>query len=90
MLYELKVSRLSPQFEDPMHNETFKPDLSKTSKKSFGSYAYHNGSWGTNPLSEDQEVWSCCMCEKKTAEGCVKVKVNRDKWIFNAGGSAFN
>lgn len=72
-----------------MNNDTFKPDLSKTLKKTVSYYAYHNGSWGKHALAKDKEVWSCCMMEKKTGEGCVTVKVNPNKWILNAGGSAF-
>lgn len=89
LVYEHKKNLIRPKTEDPMHNQTFKPDLSKTLKPSIGHYAYHNGSWGRNAASPDQEVWSCCMAEKKTGEGCVKVKVNRDKWILDSCGSAF-
>jgi len=37
-------------------------------KLDIGYYAYHNGSWGPNPLSDNKDVWSCCMMEKKTGE----------------------
>jgi len=89
LVYEYKKNLVRPKTEDPMNHQTFKPDLSKTLKPSVGYYAYHNGSWGTNAASPDAEVWSCCLTEKKTGEGCVKVKVNRDKWILDSCGSAF-
>lgn len=89
LVYEHKKNLIRPQTEDPMHNQTFKPDLSKTLKPSLGFYSYHNGNWGVNAISPDKEVWSCCLIEKKTGEGCVKVKVNRDKWILDSCGSAF-
>jgi len=89
LVYEHKVKTMRPQSEEQMLNQTFKPDMSKTIKHNYGQYAYHNGSWGPNPASPDTEVWSCCMNEKKTGEGCVKVKVNRDKWILDSCGSAF-
>jgi len=89
LVYEHKTQTMRPQSEDPSQKLTFKPDMSKTLQQSFGHYAYHNGSYGKSPLSQDKEVWSCCMMERKTGEGCVKVKVNRDKWILDSCGSAF-
>jgi len=89
LVYEHKRHTLRPQSEDPALKLTFKPDLTKTLKVNVGYYAYHNGNWAPNPLSQEKEVWSCCMMEKKTGEGCVKVKVNRDKWILDSCGSAF-
>jgi len=89
LVYEYKKNLVRPQTEDPMRNQTFKPDLSKTLKPSIGQYAYHNGSWGRNAASPDKEVWSCCLIEKKTGEGCVKVRINHDKWILDSCGSAF-
>jgi len=89
LVYEHKKETLRPQSEN-LSEETFKPDLGKTMKLDIGYYAYHNGSWGLHPLAEEgQEVWSCCMMEKKTGEGCVRVKVNKDKWILDSCGSAY-
>jgi len=88
MVYEHKMT-IRPQSEDTHHNETFKPDLTRTLKPSVSYYAYHNGSWGVAPLSPEKEVWSCCMTEKKTGEGCVKVKVNKDKWIYDSCGACY-
>jgi len=87
LVYEHKMNTIRPQSEDPMHNQTFKPDLTKTLKPAISHYAYHNGSWGVSALTPEVEVWSCCMTEKKTGEGCVKVKMNRDKWILDSCGS---
>jgi len=87
LVYELKIRSLSPKLEDPFHNETFKHDLSRTTKHTVSHYAYHNGSWGKNNVSSDKEVWSCCMMEKKTGEGCVKVRVNPNRWLFNPAGT---
>jgi len=89
LVYEHKKNTIRPQSEDPMNNQTFKPDLSKTLKPAVSHYAYHNGSWGVAPLSPEKEVWSCCMTEKKTGEGCVKVKVNKDKWIYDSCGACY-
>jgi len=88
LVYEHKKNNFRPQSED-LSDLTFKPDMAKTLKMDIGYYAYHNGSWGVHPKSEGNEVWSCCMMEKKTGEGCVRVKVNRDKWILDSCGSAF-
>jgi len=89
LVYEYKKELVRPQTEDPMRSQTFKPDLSKTMKPSISHYAYHNGSWGRNAVSPNKEVWSCCLMEKKTGEGCVKVRKNHDKWILDSCGSAF-
>jgi len=89
LVYEHKIKTMRPQSEDHALNLTFKPNITKTLKPDFAHYAYHNGSWGTCAISPEIEVWSCCMNEKKTGEGCVKVKVNRDKWILDSCGSAF-
>jgi len=89
LVYEHKVANNRPQSEDPTQKLTFKPDLSKTLTQNFGSYAYHNGSYGKHPLAQEKEVWSCCMMERRTGEGCVKVKVNRDKWILDSCGTVY-
>jgi len=83
------VQTLKPKLEDPANKPTFKPDMSKTLKQDVGFYTYHNGSYGKNALSQEKEVWSCCMMERKTGEGCVRVKVNRDKWILDSCGSVY-
>jgi len=88
LVYEHKITTMRPHSEDPTHKPTFKPDMSKTMKPSISHYAYHNGTWGVNVASKEKEVWSCCMMNKKTGEGCVKVKVNKDKWILDSCGSA--
>jgi len=90
LVYEHKRNTIRPQSEEALNaNLTFKPNLEKTLKPNLGFFAYHNVSWGKNAGSPDEEVWSCCMMERKTGEGCIKVKVNRDKWILESCGSAY-
>jgi hypothetical protein len=87
LVYENKKETLRPQSEN-LSEETFKPDISKTTKVDLDYVTYHNGSWGPQ-FPAKKEAWSCCMMDKKTGEGCVRVKVNKDKWILDSCGSAY-
>jgi hypothetical protein len=33
---------------------------------------------------EKEEGWSCCMNSEKTSEGCVAVKVDKQKWVLSS------
>jgi len=80
MVFEHKVKGIKPHSEFEAMNLTFEPDIAKTLRNEKYFKWFHNGTWGKNAISKDKEVWSCCMCEEKTAKGCNKIQVDPKKW----------
>jgi len=62
---------------------TLRPDTTKTLRQTKGTKYYHNGKWEMNQI-EKEESWSCCMNADKTSEGCVAVKVDKQKWVLSS------
>jgi hypothetical protein len=62
---------------------TLRPNTSKTLRNTKSTKYYHNGKWQMNPV-EKEECWSCCMNNEKGSEGCVAVKVDKQKWVLSS------
>jgi hypothetical protein len=62
---------------------TLRPDTSKTLRVSTAKKYYHNGKWEMSTV-EKEECWSCCMNADPNSEGCVAVKVDKQRWILSS------
>uniref|UniRef100_A0A0G4IBJ9 Uncharacterized protein n=1 Tax=Chromera velia CCMP2878 TaxID=1169474 RepID=A0A0G4IBJ9_9ALVE len=64
----------------PVPKELFRPNLRRTCLNRRYREHYHCGSWGFQPVA-GQPVWSCCMAEKESAQGCCYRVLDPDTWM---------
>jgi len=80
LVHEHKIRIMKPKSEFEAKNLTFKPDMEQTLRNEKYNKQYHNGKWGTNAISKDKEVWSCCMNEEAKSAGCNKIEIDPKRW----------
>ena len=74
----------------PILQESFKPNLSLTSKDRRFYRNFHPGLWSNdapalNDEDSDQDIqgtWSCCQAEREDALGCEREMLNPDRWCL--------
>ncbi|CAD8142419.1 unnamed protein product [Paramecium pentaurelia] len=80
LAYEAHLSKNQQQIQDK--NYTFMPDMSKTLKHNLEYKYYHNGVW--QKLKDGSEGWSCCMNSTYDSPGCIKIKLDKNRWDYSS------
>jgi len=76
-IYEIEQAAHVPA--DP--ELTLKPDMKKTIRRETVTHRHHNGKYELDRFSDKgKKAWSCCMNKREESEGCVVVKVDKQKW----------
>jgi len=76
-IYEIEQAAHVPA--DP--ELTLKPDMKKTIRRELVTNRHHNGKYELDRFSDKgKSAWSCCMNKREESEGCVVVKVDKQKW----------
>mmetsp|Transcript_61547 Transcript_61547/g.133207 ORF Transcript_61547/g.133207 Transcript_61547/m.133207 type:complete len:341 (+) Transcript_61547:64-1086(+) len=73
LLADEKVARF------PVHQESFRPNLSLTTQDRRYKEYHHPGTWSWNE-AEKRDGWSCCLNFGKDSRGCEYKVVNPDSW----------
>ena len=77
-IYEAELAAHIPA--DP--ELTLRPDMKKTLRHQVTTKRIHTGKYEKDRFSnkEGRMAWSCCMNKREDAEGCVVIKIDKQKW----------
>jgi len=77
-----KIYEIEQKEHVPMDPElTLKPDMKKTLRHETLIERHHNGKYELDRFSDKgKKAWSCCMNKREDSEGCVVLKVDKQRW----------
>lgn len=56
--------------------------MTRTLKHDLSFKFIHNGAWQKMPDGNDG--WSCCMSGQADSRGCIKIKIDKNKWDYSS------
>ena len=76
-IYEIEQAAHLP--DDP--ELTLKPNMKKTIRHDMVTQRHHNGKYEIDRFSDKgKSAWSCCMNKREESDGCVVVKLDKQRW----------